>query len=170
MCEPHQCFQNYGIFLRRFDNIFHMFRCISKTCNQNKKGSLNQTREGNMLLDLLISAQKYLKIKTQEKEKIMFKPHQKGRKQGRKGHIKRVPQSQKILRTLIFLIILVPCTLTGVHLCSWGSPNLPKHSNQLRSLDRGSRQRLCWHNRLSTKYLCLRDQLGIKSQNNILLK
>ena len=41
--------------------------------------------------------------------------------------------------TIIDTIIEGGIGITGVHLCSWGSPNLPKHSNQLRSLDRGSR-------------------------------
>ena len=45
-----------------------------------------------------------------------------------------------------------------------------KHSSHLREPSKGGRQRLCWHNRLSTKHWRLVDQLSIKSQNNRLLK
>ena len=60
-------------FLRRLDGICHMFRSINKTSEQNKKCSLDKTKEWNVVLDLAISAHKYLKIVTQEK-KIMCKP------------------------------------------------------------------------------------------------
>ena len=62
-------FQNYVVFLRSFDVVFSMFRCINQTFHQNKKCSWDKTGEGNVLLDLAISAQKYPKIVTQEKEK-----------------------------------------------------------------------------------------------------
>ena len=47
-----------------------MFMGIKKTFNQNKNCSLNKTGEGNVVSDLAISAQKYPKIVTQEKEKF----------------------------------------------------------------------------------------------------
>ena len=62
-------FQNYVVFLRSFDVVFHMFMCVNETFHQNKKCSWDKTGEGNVLLDLAISAQKYPKIVTQEKEK-----------------------------------------------------------------------------------------------------
>ena len=52
-------FQNYVVFLKRFDVVFHMFMGIKKTFNQNKNCSLDKTGEGNVLSDLAISAQKY---------------------------------------------------------------------------------------------------------------
>ena len=52
-----------------FDVVFHMFMCVNETFNQNKNCSLDKTGEGNVVSDLAISAQKYPKIVTQEKEK-----------------------------------------------------------------------------------------------------
>ena len=63
-------FQNYVVFLRSFDVVFHMLGFIYQTFHQNKKCSWDKTGEGNVLLDLAISAQKYPKIVTQEKEKF----------------------------------------------------------------------------------------------------
>ena len=63
-------FQNYVVFLRHFDVVFHMFMVIKKTFNQYKNCSLDKTGEGNVVSDLAISAQKYPKIVTQEKEKF----------------------------------------------------------------------------------------------------
>ena len=62
-------FQNYVVFLRSFDVVFNMFKCINQTFHQNKKCSWNKTGEGNVVLDYAISAQKYPKIVTQEKKK-----------------------------------------------------------------------------------------------------
>ena len=47
-----------------------MFMVIKKTFNQHKNCSLDKTGEGNVVSDLEISAQKYPKIVTQEKEKF----------------------------------------------------------------------------------------------------
>ena len=60
-------FQNYVVFLRSFDIVFHMFKSINHTFHQNKKCSWDKTGEGNVVLDYAISAQKYPKIVTQEK-------------------------------------------------------------------------------------------------------
>ena len=62
-------FQNYVIFLRHFDVVFHMFMVIKKTFNRYQNCSLDKTGEGNVMSDLAISPQKYPKIGTQEKEK-----------------------------------------------------------------------------------------------------
>ena len=62
-------FQNYVVFLRSFDVIFHMFRCINQTFHHYKKCSWEKTGERNMMLDYAISAQKYPKIVSQEKKK-----------------------------------------------------------------------------------------------------
>ena len=59
------------ILLRRFICDFHIFRCISQTCDQNKKCSLDKTVEENEVLELAISAHKYTKIYM---HKINFKP------------------------------------------------------------------------------------------------
>ena len=67
-------FHNYVVFLRSFDVVFHMFGCINKTFHQNKKCSWDKTGEGNVVLDYAISAQKYPKIVTQEKEKFKESP------------------------------------------------------------------------------------------------
>ena len=61
-------FQNYVVFLRSFDVVFHMFMCVNETFHQNKKCSWDKTGEGNGVLDYAISAQTYPKIVTQEKE------------------------------------------------------------------------------------------------------
>ena len=63
-------FQNYVVFLRSFDVVFHMFMCVNETFHQNKKCSWDKTGEGNGVLDYAISAQTYPKIVTQEKEKF----------------------------------------------------------------------------------------------------
>ena len=63
-------FQNYVVFLRSFDVVFHMFMCVDETFHQNKKCSWDKTGEGNVVLDYAISAQKYPKIVKQEKEKF----------------------------------------------------------------------------------------------------
>ena len=55
-------FQNYVAFLRSFEVVFHMFKCIVQTFNQNKNCSWDKTGEGNVVLDYAISAQKYPKI------------------------------------------------------------------------------------------------------------
>ena len=65
--NPQQCF--FRVFLRSFDVVFHMFRCINQTFHQNKKICWNKTGEGIMVLDYAISAQKYPKIVQQEKKK-----------------------------------------------------------------------------------------------------
>ena len=67
-------FQNYVVFLRSFYVVFHMLGLIYQTFNQNKKCSLDKTGEGNVVLDYAISAQKYPKIVTQEKEKFKESP------------------------------------------------------------------------------------------------
>ena len=67
-------FQNYVVFLRSFDVFFHMFMCVNETFHQNKKCSWDKTGEGNVVLDYAISAQKYPKIVTQEKEKFKESP------------------------------------------------------------------------------------------------
>ena len=67
-------FQNYGVFSRSFDFIFHMFKCINQTFQQNRKFSWDKTGEGNVLLDFAISSQKYPKNVTQEKEKFKESP------------------------------------------------------------------------------------------------
>ena len=70
-------FQNYVVFfLRSFDVVFHMFRCKNQTFDKIKKNSWNKTGEGNVVLDYVISAQKYPKFVTQEKEKISMKPQE----------------------------------------------------------------------------------------------
>ena len=64
-------FQKYIVFLHSFDGVYHMLRVINQNFYQNKKKwSWDKTREGNFLFDLAISAQKYFKIVTQEKQKI----------------------------------------------------------------------------------------------------
>ena len=68
--NPRQCFSKLCFFLRRFDVVFHMLGFIYQTFHQNKKCSWDKTGEGNVPLDLAISAQKYPKIVTQEKEKF----------------------------------------------------------------------------------------------------
>ena len=67
-------FQNYVVFSRSFDFVFHMFKCINQTFHQNRKCSWDKTGEGNVVLDYAISAQKYPKIVTQEKEKFKESP------------------------------------------------------------------------------------------------
>ena len=64
------------VFLRSFDVVFHMFRCINQTFHQNKKICWDKTGEGIMVLDYAISAQKYPKIVPQEKKKITPQSHQ----------------------------------------------------------------------------------------------
>ena len=63
-------------FLRSFDIVFHMFRCINQTFHQNKKICWDKTGEGIMVLDYAISAQKYPKIVLQEKKNITPRSHQ----------------------------------------------------------------------------------------------
>ena len=67
-------FQNYVAFLRSFDVVFHMIKCKNQTFHQNKKCSWDKTGEENVVLDYAISAQKYPKIVTQEKEKFKESP------------------------------------------------------------------------------------------------
>jgi len=47
-----------------------MFKCINQTFHQNKKCSWDKTGEEILVLDYAISAEKYPKIVTQEKEKF----------------------------------------------------------------------------------------------------
>ena len=51
-----------------FDGVFHMIKCINKTCEQNKKCSSDKTGEGKVVSDLAVSAEKYHKIVMQEKK------------------------------------------------------------------------------------------------------
>jgi len=51
-----------------------MFKCINQTFHQNRKCSWDKTGEGNVVLDYAISAQKYPRIVTQEKEKFKESP------------------------------------------------------------------------------------------------
>jgi hypothetical protein len=51
-----------------------MFKCINQTFQQNTKCSWDKTGEWNVVLDYAISAQKYPKIVTQEKEKFKESP------------------------------------------------------------------------------------------------
>ena len=58
MCESYQFyFHNYGVFTP-FDSVFHMFRSINKTTEQDKKCSLDKTGEEDVVLSLKISALK----------------------------------------------------------------------------------------------------------------
>ena len=59
---------------------------------------------------------------------------------------------------------------TGVHLCSWGSPNLPIHSIYLRSLARGVGRGEVGITGFQPNILSLLDQHSIKSYNNRFLK
>ena len=43
-------------FCTAFDGVFHVFRSTNKTFEQNKKYTLDKTGEGNVVLDLTISA------------------------------------------------------------------------------------------------------------------
>ena len=52
-------FQNYVAFLRSFDVVFHMFKCINQTFHKNKQCSWDKTEERNVVLDYAISAKKY---------------------------------------------------------------------------------------------------------------
>ena len=64
-------FQNCIIFiLQSFDVVFYMFSCINQTFYHDKKCRWSKTGEVNVVLDYAISAQKYPKIITQEKEKF----------------------------------------------------------------------------------------------------
>ena len=61
-------FKTTLFFLRHFDVVFHMFMVIKKTFYQYKNCSSYKTGEWNTVSDLAISAQKYPKIVTKEKE------------------------------------------------------------------------------------------------------
>ena len=47
-----------------------MFKCINQTLHQNKNCIWDKTGEGSVVVNYAISAQKYPKIVTQEKEKF----------------------------------------------------------------------------------------------------
>ena len=74
--NPQQCFSKLRRFLRSFDVVFHMFRCIQQTSHQNKKNSWDKTGKGNVVLDYAISAYKYPKMVPQEKKKNTPRSHQ----------------------------------------------------------------------------------------------
>ena len=46
-------FLKITVFLQHFDGVFHMFRPINKTSEQNKKNSFDKTGEGDVVLDLV---------------------------------------------------------------------------------------------------------------------
>ena len=65
---PQECLSKLCHF---FHVVLHMFKCLNPTFNPNKKISLDKTGEGNVVLDLAISAQKYPKFVTQVEQIYM---------------------------------------------------------------------------------------------------